>query len=237
MTTSTISVIIPTVQPDGALMALLGQLSEMDIFETIIVKSKTTKTAFEVGQNCTWLTAPKGRGPQIQAGLDAAKGDIIWILHADSIIPENAISEINRIIQKPNLALGCFPLRFDHADLSLKLFAAFSNLPLQLTTFGDQGFFFRRELKNMLPDLTPYPLLEDVILYRALREKGAIVKADSAITTSANRFKRLGVWQTQWRNAEILWKFRQGVSAKKLYAEYYKDVSPRIKSATSLSGL
>jgi len=237
MTTPSISVIIPTVKPDRALMALLGQLSQMDILETIIVKSKNTKTVFEMGQNCKWLTAPKGRGPQIQAGLDAASGDIIWILHADSILPENAISEITRIAQKPNIALGCFPLKFDYPDLSLKLFAAFSNLPLQLTTFGDQGFFFRRELKNKLPNLAPYPLLEDVILYRALRQKGAILKADSAITTSANRFKRLGIWHTQWRNAVILWKFRQGMSAKQLYADYYQDLSPRIKSARSLSGL
>jgi len=236
VTTASISVIIPTVQANDVLMALLGQLSEIDIFEIIIIGPEDTETAFKFGQNCKWLTAPKGRGSQIQAGLDAALGEILWILHADSVLPAHAISEVSRIAQNPFVAMGCFPLKFNHANLSLKLFAAFSRFPSQLTTFGDQGFFFRRKFKDGLPDLSPYPLLEDVILLRALRKKGSIVKARYSITTDAKRFKRLGIWRTQWRNAMTLWKFKKGVSAQQLYKDYYEAVSP-IKSETSLSGL
>lgn len=237
MTSSPISVIIPTAHPDSALIALLGQLNEMDIYEIIIVQAEGASSAFKSGKNCKWLTAPKGRGSQIQVGLDKAKGDILWILHADSIVPETATSEIRRITQDPFTALGCFPLRFDHFNLSLKLFEAFSYISTQLTTFGDQGFFFRREYKDGLPDLSSYPLLEDVILFRSLQQKGRVVKAKRLITTSAARFRRLGIWQTQWRNAVTLWKFYIGVSAKQLYDDYYKATPPSLPPTASLSRL
>ena len=221
MISSQISVIIPTVSPDEALSALLEHLKMSDIFEIIIVQPKDLKTPIETNSACKWLTAPKGRGPQIQAGLNAAKGDVLWILHADSRIAEKATSEIIRIAQDPLIALGCFPLKFNDSNFSLRLFSLFSHIPSPWTTFGDQGFFFRREFKDALPDLTPYPLLEDVIIYRHLRQKGRVVKARHHITTDAKRFRRIGIWRTQWRNVKILWKFKQGTSPEKLYNLYY----------------
>ena len=221
MTLPVISVIIPTICPNEALTSLVKQLSALNIFEIIIIEPEGTKPTLKKESNCKWLTAPKGRGPQIQAGLDAAEGDILWILHDDSRLPEKAISEIIRITQDPRAALGCFPLKFNVSNFSLKLFAMFSHLTSPWTTFGDQGFFFHRKFKSDLPDLTPYPLLEDVIIYHSLRKKGRIVKAKCHITTNAKRFRRIGIWRTQWQNVRILWKFRQGVSAKKLYDLYY----------------
>ena len=232
-----ISVIIPTIRLDKALMALLAQLGDMDILETLIVLPNSAKPIYNFGTNCTWLTAPKGRGPQIQAGLDAAKGDILWVLHADNLLPENALSEIYRIIQNPYTAMGCFPLQFNSSSLSLKLFEVFTHLPTQLTTFGDQGFFFHREFKKDLPDLNPYPLLEDVALFRALRKKGRIKKARFPLITDVRRFRRLGTWRTQWHNIVTLWKFHKGISAKELYDDYYSEMSVPMRPATSLSGL
>ena len=221
MTPLAISVIIPTTGHNDALATLVVQLNKSDIFEIIIVKPENTELRLKLPSSCKCLTAPKGRGSQIQAGLDVAKGDILWILHDDNDVSEKAIPEILRIIKDPLTALGYFPLRFDYPSLSLKLFAMFSYLSLSWTTFGDQGFFFHREFKENLPDLTPYPLLEDVVIYRSLKKKGRIVKTKCPITTSSKRFVRIGIWRTQWRNAKVLWKFRQGVSAKKLYDSYY----------------
>lgn len=221
MTPPAISVIIPTTYPDESLSLLVTQLNELNIFEIIIIRPEEIQHVFKPKPNCQWLTAQKGRGSQIQAGLNTAQGDILWILHADSRVPVQAVSEIIRIAQNPETALGCFPLKFDDSHLSMKLFAVFSRLALPWTTFGDQGFFFRREFKNALPDLAPYPLLEDVMIYRALRKKGRIRKTKYQIITNTERFRRIGIWRTQWQNAKILWKFRQGVSAKKLYDLYY----------------
>jgi len=237
MTALSISVIIPTARPDKALFSLLDQLNDMDILEIIIIRPKGERSKFEARHKCKWLTAPKGRGPQIQAGLDDAKGDILWIIHSDSVLPLNAVPEVRRITQNPFTSLGCFPLKFNISNMSLFLFAAFSHIPSRYTTFGDQGFFFQRKFKKDLPDLAAYPLLEDVTLYRALRKQGRVIKANCAITADASRFQRLGMWYTQWRNIVILWKFGHGASPRDLYNAYYKDVSPPIRSRASLSGL
>lgn len=221
MTSPAISVIIPTARPHETLANLVKQLNHPNIFEIIIVKPEGSKTTLKLGPHCRWLEAPKGRGPQIQCGLDAAQGDILWILHADNQLHEKAIPEIIRITGNPRTAMGCFPLKFNVSRLSLKLFAAFSRLTSPWTTFGDQGFFFREEYKKDVPDLSPYPLLEDVIIYRNLRKTGQIVKAKCHIITDANRFRRIGIWRTQWQNVRILWKFKQGASVKTLYDLYY----------------
>lgn len=221
MTSPTTSVIIPTTGFNDALSDLIKQLKKFSILEIIIIQPNDINSDFKPDSNYQLLTAPRGRGPQIQAGLDIAQGDILWILHADSHLPINAISEVIRITQDPLTSLGCFPLKFNYSNPSLKLFAMFSHLRSSWTTFGDQGFFFHRTYKNELPNLSPYPLLEDVIICRNLRKKGRIVKAKYPITTGAERFKRIGIWRTQWQNAKILWKFNQGVSAKSLYDLYY----------------
>lgn len=229
--------IIPTINPDRALLKLLGQLSYLDISEIIIVRPKGKSSHFEPGENCKWLTAPKGRGSQIQCGLNAAQGDILWVLHADSVVHENAVNEIHHILKKPSISLGCFPLKFNDPSLSLKLFSAFSTLKTPLTTFGDQGFFFRKQSLKALPDLSPYPLLEDVVLYQALRKEGKVQKARFSIVTDARRFRNFGIWQTQLRNALTLWRFRRGIPVEQLYEEYYKTPQPQIHTVTSLSHL
>lgn len=48
-----ISVIIPTIRLDKALMALLVQLGDMDILETFIVLPNSAKPIYNFGTNCT----------------------------------------------------------------------------------------------------------------------------------------------------------------------------------------
>ena len=81
MTPLAISVIIPTTGHNDALATLVVQLIKSDIFEIIIIKPENTELRFKLPSSCKCLAAPKGRGSQIQAGLDVAKGDILWILH------------------------------------------------------------------------------------------------------------------------------------------------------------
>lgn len=236
----TISVIIPTLRNDRALQALLNQLRRFDIFEIIIVQAGLNPLHYpRVSTSEYWLNAPRGRGSQIQCGLKAAKGDILWIVHADSIIPDEAVSDIHHIMAQRQISLGCFPLRFNAAHAGLSLFEWLSRPATAWTTFGDQGYFFRRKYLAALPDLSHFPLLEDVALYRVLSRLGRVKKSRFAITTNADRFLRLGIWRTQWRNMKILWQFYRGVSPARLYALYYNETSvPNpIRSATSLSGL
>lgn len=234
-----ISVIIPTLKDGPTLRHLLAQLDATDVFEIIVIQSHQNPMPPDTKIAWKWLQAPQGRGPQIQKGLDIARCEIVWILHADSRLPADAISEIKRISALPKFSLGCFPLKFNHSNISLALFEQISRLPTALTTFGDQGYFFKRADLIHIGDLSAFPLLEDVALYRALNRRGRVIKSRQQIITDAARFLTYGIWLTQWRNFKILWRFYRGTSPKTLYAEYYSETSDHkpISSATSLSGL
>jgi len=223
-----ISVIIPALRVTPSLKTLAHDLGQNDIFEIFII-SPNAPLAIG-GPHIKTLSAQAGRGPQIQAGLDAANGDIIWILHSDSQIPSQAVKKLRIIINKPRISFGCFRLGFtDNNNIWLTLFAWVSRFDSIVTTFGDQGFFFPSHLISRLPDLTPYPLMEDIIIRRALLIYGRTYKSSAVIKTSPARFNRYGPLRTQIKNGLILWAFWRGATPRKLYNDYYSHSPESIK--------
>ncbi len=214
-----ISVVIPAINVTPELTSLIQALGREDVFEILII-GPNQGIGFS-GNKIRNLSAPVGRGPQIQAGLDAARGDIIWIVHDDTKLPPNCTGEIRKIMADLSISMGCFPLRFDRSGFCLSLYAFLSRVETAFSTFGDQGFFFRREKVQVIPDLNDYPLLEDVILRRALRKDGKVKKTSLTVTTSGQRFDRCGPMRTQFKNFEVLWRFWRGESPQKLYINYY----------------
>lgn len=236
----TISLIIPCYNDTDAVNALLTQIQSFNIDEVIVVDGGSydgSQNRVRQFENVILLSSKKGRGRQIATGIASAKCDIIWILHADSQVPVNAISEIKRIMSLPNTAFGCFSLRFDKNALSLKLFAGLSKIDSVLTTFGDQGYFCYKEHCTHFGNGASYPLLEDVVLRRFLLRttNGRVRKSPAKITTSARRFRRHGPVKTQLLNARILWRYFRGVSPIKLYDEYYRKTSDQLLSDQTAS--
>ncbi len=223
-----ISIVIPVLRDDAALRRLIQTLGSLDVAEIIIAdaenKSKTRPISdLTKSRNVKWITAPKGRGAQIAEGIATATQPLVWVLHADSQPARGSAAEIRRLLRDPWTSLACFPLTFRHRSKSLKLFAAISRAETALTTFGDQGFAFRREDYLRLDiDLAKFPLLEDIALRAALKRLGKVRKSKLKLSTSARRFERLGVWKTQYRNAGILYSYWRGASPTALYARYYE---------------
>ena len=235
MTARRISVIIPALTASPSLVALTEQLRCADIFEVLIVSPRKPLNLLTNKVKC--LAAKAGRGPQIQAGLKAAQGNIIWILHSDSQIPHGAVASLRAILTRPNVSFGCFQLGFDKSEFWLRLFAWMSRFESAVSTFGDQGFFFNRDLVSRLPDLEDYPLMEDVVMRRELLRLGGAIKSPLVIKTSSARFDRLGPLRTQAENAVFLLKFWCGVSPRKLYEQYYGKPANIATSTRSLTPL
>ena len=217
-----ISVVIPAMKVTPALTALIQDLGREGIFEILLI-GPNQRIGFS-GNKTRNLSAPLGRGPQIQAGLKAARGDIIWVVHDDTKVPPNCADEIRRIMAMPSISLGCFPLRFDRSGFCLSLYAFLSRFETGISTFGDQAFFFKKEMLQHLPDLDEYPLLEDVMIRRALKKHGRIKKSSMTVITSGQRFDRQGPLSSQCKNLAILWRFWRGACPKKLYEDYYWSV-------------
>lgn len=224
-----ISVVIPVYRDDAELAGLLRALDDLPLTEIIVVdgEDRTKRAPLEsnASQNIIWHKSQRGRGAQIAAGIAVATNSNLWVLHADCRPNPGSHLEIDRLLAEPKTSLACFPLSFRTSGLALSVFALLSRIDSSVTTFGDQGFAFRKsDYDRTKVDLSEFPLLEDVALRTAFRKLGRIRKARMRLPTSARRFESLGVWRTQLRNMGILLSYWCGTSPKTLHTRYYRPI-------------
>ncbi|MCG8441624.1 MAG: TIGR04283 family arsenosugar biosynthesis glycosyltransferase [Caulobacterales bacterium] len=218
-----VSILIPTLNEAGRIGPLLRSLEPLGAGEILVIDAGSADGTADIARArplVRVLTADRGRGLQLDAGAQAATGDILLFLHADTRLPPRAITAITAALADPSVAGGAFRLRFDARHPLLALFAAATRFDTAFTTFGDQAFFVRREAYAAAGGCPPWPLLEDVELRRRLKRVGRFVKLRACVTTSARRFQADGVLRRQLKNAWILALFALGVSPARLSAMY-----------------
>jgi glycosyltransferase involved in cell wall biosynthesis len=89
-----LSIIIPTLDEAECVGALLQQLQPLRTrgHEVILVDGGSRDATVALAEPLVdkLLTAPAGRARQMNAGAGAADGQVLWFVHADSIIPNKA---------------------------------------------------------------------------------------------------------------------------------------------------
>lgn len=139
-----------------------------------------------------------GRGLQLQAGAEAARGTVVLFLHADTRLPADAGAAVESALTDPQVVGGSFRIGFDSTDgplpFPLRWLAPGINLRSWLfnTATGDQAIFARRAVLDVIGGVPPLPLFEDVRLYRALRKAGRVVLLRCTVQTSARRWRKAG---------------------------------------------
>lgn len=198
------SVIIPTRNEESSISACIKSFSNnRNISEIIVVDAgssdQTQMLAQQAGAHVIIHNKPVenggGRGGQIKAGIRAARGDIIVIVHADTILPDFEIERMLAVFShRPGIIGGSVGCRFDSPrrqyrilELANDFRAAFFKI-----SFGDQVQFFRRKpvvRKNLFPDI---PLMEDIELSIRLNRLGKQVYLYGNAMVSARRWDQKG---------------------------------------------
>src|SRR5215213_7353641 len=114
--TPEISVIIPALNEEDSLRETLDALQTFERAEIILVDGGSTDATVSIAENydVKILHAPRrGRGTQLSFGADAASGDILWFLHADTTVSAEAVEQIKKALENPRVAGGNFTIRFD----------------------------------------------------------------------------------------------------------------------------
>lgn len=220
---SSIAVIIPVLNEEPRIAALLGRLSRMDFHEIIAADGGSTDGTVDIARSFPGVTVVSGDGPrgsQINSAAAVASSDILVIVHADTCLPADAPGLIRQTLNAPGVSGGCFRLKFDQDHVALRIYAWFTRIESRLTTFGDQCIFTRRDTFHAVGGAPDWPLLEDVELRRRLRKRGRFAKRSEHVVTSARRFTKHGVVFQQLRNAIVLVGYSCGVSAKRLAKLY-----------------
>lgn len=229
----TLSVVIPTRRFTEGLRGRIGEtLQAVPAKEIVVVEpDDLASTAGETTASADMrrgdsaceirrMSAPRGRGPQCNAGAAAASGDLLLFLHDDTRLPREAWPLIRETFGDPGVGGATFRLRFDKAHPLLRLYGYFSRFESVLTTFGDQGIVIRRRLLEKLGGFPDWPLFEDVELTRRLRRHSRLKKLPAAVTTSAARFEHNGMLRQQLLNSWLMLRFLAGTPAERLALRY-----------------
>jgi rSAM/selenodomain-associated transferase 2 len=226
-----ISIIVPTLDEERSLAPLLKALRAEEVEHEIIVVdggSADRTVAVARARRARVLAAPPGRGGQLRAGAEAARGDILWFLHADSTVPAGALGAIAATLAAdPRIVGGNFRLVFDGGtSFSRWLTGFYRQIRRVGLYYGDSGIFVRRGVYERLGGFRPIPLMEDLEFVRRLERFGPTCRIEEPpLVTSSRRFagRRPVAIVYGWIELHVL--FWLGVPPARL-AEIYRTHAP-----------
>lgn len=244
----TISAVIPALNEENLIGSCVSRLlGSPHVCEVIVVdggsKDRTCEFAQKAGAMVVVHDNPYyaggGRGGQIKAGIKKASGDVVVIVHADTVVASKYFRRMISVLNaRPAVIGGAVGCRFQTLICSTRLQlsiieflndvrATFFNI-----SFGDQVQFFRREpvvRHDIFPDM---PLMEDVEFSIRLNSFGRQVFLLGKADVSARRWQRLGVKNgvmIMWLVVQYLTMrfFNKHLDTSLFYSQYYDSFKPK----------
>jgi rSAM/selenodomain-associated transferase 2 len=222
-----LSVVIPVLNDAPALSALVSELLAADgSLEIVVVDGGSSdEPGSLLPDDVQLIEVPKpGRGKQLAAGIDSAKGEWIWLLHADSSGIAAPLAFLSKLSTP---AWGRFDVCLvgveSRVARALQWVARFMNWRSRLTGIatGDQGMFMHRSIIEMIGGMPEQPLMEDIELSKRLKKTGRPLCPRIVLGASGRRWQQAGVVRTILR----MWLFRLryfcGADPQRLVSQYY----------------
>lgn len=157
-------------------------------------------------------------------GAEVATGEILLFLHADTLLPNNALEEIHATFEDKSIVAGAFDLSFDTKDIFLELIAKGASLRTRFTKlpYGDQAIFIRKKTFNELKGYEEFLLMEDIHLMQKIKTQNYKIKIlEKKVITSARKWQERGIIYTTLRNWFLQLFYFLGVHPNKL-SKFYK---------------
>ena len=220
-----LTLVVPVLNAAASLTATLTAMAGTPgLVETIVVDGGSTDdtAALAIAAGARVLTAPRGRGPQLRAGVAAATTPWVLVLHADTVLTGEWRTAIAQHTTGPGDRAGYFAFALDDptpAARRIERLVAWRCRRLALP-YGDQGLLIHRGLYDAVGGYRAIPLMEDVDLIRRVGRR-RLVRLDAVALTSAIRYRRGGYLRRPLRNLVCLSLYFLGVPPRwiaRLYA-------------------
>lgn len=227
-----VSVVIPVYGEEGIAGLLADLLARPDggDAEFIVVDGAPSRDTLgrvpaELGADprVILMHSPPGRGVQMNAGARAARGETLLFLHADTLLPDNALTLIRQALDGTPLAGGAFRLRYAEPSPGLSFIAAAANARSEATRvpYGDQAIFVRRDIFEDIGGFTALPIMEDLEFMTRLRRAGHAIRILAMpVRTSGRRQLREGPVRCTLRNLLLRLLYHLGVPPRILAGLY-----------------
>ncbi len=176
--------------------------------------------------NIVKIVSGKGRGRQMNKGASSAKGDILLFLHADTELPDEALTSIASVVDHKEYSGGAFDLGIKSGQRIFRLIEKAVSIRTRLTSvpYGDQAIFIRRKCFEALKGFREIPIMEDIEFMRRMKKSGnKIVIIPKKVNTSPRRWENEGILCCTLRNWALISLYSLGVEPEKIVRFYYRD--------------
>lgn len=214
-----LSVVIPALDAAQTLGACLDRLQGAP--EIIVVDGGSIDETRDIAeaQGARLIVAPRGRGVQLRAGAEAARGEWLLFLHADTLLGEGWHGAAERhMIEAPGQA-ACFRFRLASETWQARLVerGVAARVKLFGVPYGDQGLLISRPLYDRIGGYSALPLMEDVEIVRRI---GSLRILEANAVTSAERWERDGWFRRSARNLACLGLYLGGSGPERIASFY-----------------
>mgnify|MGYP001546000193 CR=1 FL=1 len=207
-----ISVVIPTLNAEQSLAYCLARLVSGVVTglvrEVVIADGGSTDETARIAEatGARFVAAPKGRGSQLAAGAEAARGDWLLFLHADTVLEQGWENEAGEFIERvgPDRA-AVFRFALDDFGTGARRLEKLVALRCWLfgLPYGDQGLLISRRFYRKIGGFRSMPLMEDVDIVRRLGARNIVMLRTRAVTSSA-KFRERGYFARSAKNLGLL---------------------------------
>ena len=237
-----VSIVIPMLNEAAALPALAPVIAALDPapHEVLCVDGGSMDGSVALAEGFGWrvLQCERGRGRQINAGVEAVTGEALLVLHADTFPPADALAVIGQTLADQRVVLAGFtpvirgPQRTRWGTTAHNwaktwyapaLFRPHLFVRGLRLLFGDHGMFFRRADFLAVGGCDPHAMvMEEADLCIRMARLGRVRLVPRAIITSDRRVAQWGALKANWiyLKVGILW----GLGARRGLERFYPDV-------------
>lgn len=221
-----VSIIIPVLNEEDSIKRLLQQLQlyREQGYEVVVVDGGSEDKTIAISKLLAdkVIQSEPGRAVQMNTGATHARGDILWFLHADTLIPDKTVEKIQYQLNENNKDWGRFNIKLSGKKILFRIIEKMINLRSCITSIatGDQGIFIKRKAFDEVGGYSDIPLMEDIDISKKLRTRSRSVCIKETLITSSRRWEKNGILSTvllMWRLRFLYWL---GVSADKLASQY-----------------
>jgi hypothetical protein len=219
-----LSIIIPTLNEEGAIKETITHLQKSKGVEIVVVDggSRDNTLALARSLDARVLSTDASKAVQMNAGAAESVGDVLLFLHADTRLPDNFDAKVMAAVNQDGFCAGAFSLGIDSDVWGLRFIERVANWRSRFfqMPYGDQALFVCRDLFNQIGGFPNFPIMEDFELIRRLRRKGKISILPESVRTSPRRYLNFGILKTWFLNQIIIAAYYLGISPERLACWY-----------------